>query len=1085
MFTQRTQLDEAPAHVPLEQARNMGYVACAAALVSAVVFPAPIFQIPVAIAGYLASRRVQGRLDELIEEHARLSRTRLFNYDESRIPVKVDAQGEVIPPDDGPSRWEAPMVPYKMAYRTETIVDAEASRHVHAQFREIVGRHHSNLVKQAEFLAQHHPQRRALVDVWWRQTYILPALRRRHPTHVIDLLPGSNPLDVPEFRVWPVARRSDMPAMVADREIPPVAWMAEVGRDYQVEFFEGVRIALQPTTWKDRPDERPSFVPYTTLRRLLDELRQRQYDEGAAAAATTWVAQHGTAKPVPLYELPPDPAVPDDIRIWFPVAGWICLGKGFTWDLRHAQRYYDLLAHDLSEVSEVSADEGDPRVYGVGLNDERVMFVKEKLFRQHYGVMGASGVGKTRALELIVDQAIRNNRPLFLLDPKGDAEMLNRVVEQARLYGRGHKVHVLNFFDPLNPEGSTYNPLYRFSHVSDLGSRVGACVENSKDPFWKNAAIATARVVCDLCHYVAEYLQLIGVATEQGKIAHFARSDRRIPELFLALQGVQVDGIGRDVMPAMARPFITHFHQSRKNPAFAATTVVDKAMLDMYRQTLYTPVAWAPNFKTISRFGIGNPEVLLAWALKVTHFHVYGFSGGNPAHKDPNQPQLATIADVVGTGGQSQDYMWAQYKRAGDHPLERRLPGAMKPSGQFEELIQAYFDEFVPAQATPVKQIERVMKGLRDALENMRVIASEDRKRFQETMSTLRASLSRLEGDRERIVNSPDPDMNLVRGIENDEIYYIYLSTLKDPVGSSAVAKAFCEDLISMVAEIQGRFGSRPDKIKPFYFFGDELGSWATDSVTLMLQQARSAGLQAVLVGQAPKSDLEAQLGSHAKAKQVLANLSTFASLRLNLVEDQKDFADQVGHVPIIKKSRNIGGTPGYGDIGLGTIKGYSANEGYSYSEEQKPLLPYAALGALPIGHVMMRTMGRQYCYVVGRLPSPTTNVLKEHGIEVSERERAIEERAQSDDRAWEQAISIVDRLAPPTDTPLAALRPEAPDERRPNSTADSTGDVEGNDFDQRVGTKGETTVRKDDDCFDDFNFDAANAAHRTRSGTG
>ena len=117
----------------------------------------------------------------------------------------------------------------------------------------------------------------------------------------------------------------------------------------------------------------------------------------------------------------------------------------------------------------------------------------------HTGVYGTTRQGKSRLCEHLVAQDIaRNNGPVAVFDPKGDAGLLKRVVTEAIRHGREYYVFHLGFPDL----SARYNTVGSFSRISEVATRttVGMSGEGNSAAFkefcWRFAnIISQARVL--------------------------------------------------------------------------------------------------------------------------------------------------------------------------------------------------------------------------------------------------------------------------------------------------------------------------------------------------------------------------------------------------------------------------------------------------------------------------------------------------------------------------------------------------------------------------------------------------------------
>src|SRR6185295_1100578 len=112
------------------------------------------------------------------------------------------------------------------------------------------------------------------------------------------------------------------------------------------------------------------------------------------------------------------------------------LGKGFLWTSQHTQRIRDLdLPYNLHYKNSKTDLGGDAAIHGIADQEEDIaIHLNERA--SHLLVLGLPGVGKTRFAELVISQDIRRDDVVIVLDPKGDAGLLRRIYQEAKIAGR-------------------------------------------------------------------------------------------------------------------------------------------------------------------------------------------------------------------------------------------------------------------------------------------------------------------------------------------------------------------------------------------------------------------------------------------------------------------------------------------------------------------------------------------------------------------------------------------------------------------------------------------------------------------------
>jgi len=173
-------------------------------------------------------------------------------------------------------------------------------------------------------------------------------------------------------------------------------------------------------------------------------------------------------------------------------AGEIYLGKGFNWDNRHVQEMYNLSKKDTKRFLARNEELGGKSViHGVGAREERNIFIPEKEFVGHVALVGATRVGKTRALEMLMAQAIRRKEPVVVIDPKGEKRLQDFCYSQTIASGR-EKEDFVWFSLPYPRYSATYNPLSTYSAITDIPDRITALLPQA----------GTSKDFTDFCHGV-------------------------------------------------------------------------------------------------------------------------------------------------------------------------------------------------------------------------------------------------------------------------------------------------------------------------------------------------------------------------------------------------------------------------------------------------------------------------------------------------------------------------------------------------------------------------------------------------------
>ncbi len=113
---------------------------------------------------------------------------------------------------------------------------------------------------------------------------------------------------------------------------------------------------------------------------------------------------------------------------------------------------------------------GKPELHGVGALEERDVWMDLKDREGNTLVLGATGVGKTRLAEILITQDIRRGDVVIVFDPKGDADLMRRVIAEARRSGREDRLYVFHLGFP--EISARYNPIGDFERITEVATRI-------------------------------------------------------------------------------------------------------------------------------------------------------------------------------------------------------------------------------------------------------------------------------------------------------------------------------------------------------------------------------------------------------------------------------------------------------------------------------------------------------------------------------------------------------------------------------------------------------------------------------------
>lgn len=112
---------------------------------------------------------------------------------------------------------------------------------------------------------------------------------------------------------------------------------------------------------------------------------------------------------------------------------------------------------------------GKPALHGVEPNEQAVwMDLRDRV--GHTLVLGTTRVGKTRLAEILITQDIRRGDVVIVFDPKGDADLMRRVVAEVRRSGRENELYLFHLGYP--EISARYNPVGDFSRITEVATRI-------------------------------------------------------------------------------------------------------------------------------------------------------------------------------------------------------------------------------------------------------------------------------------------------------------------------------------------------------------------------------------------------------------------------------------------------------------------------------------------------------------------------------------------------------------------------------------------------------------------------------------
>ncbi len=119
---------------------------------------------------------------------------------------------------------------------------------------------------------------------------------------------------------------------------------------------------------------------------------------------------------------------------------------------------------------------GTRRLHGVELHEVPIG-LNQKNRNGHMIVLGTTRVGKTRLLELLATQDIRDGKVVIIIDPKGDADLMLRVYAEAARAGRLDDLYLFHLGYP--EISARYNGIGNFGRVTEVANRATNALPSS------------------------------------------------------------------------------------------------------------------------------------------------------------------------------------------------------------------------------------------------------------------------------------------------------------------------------------------------------------------------------------------------------------------------------------------------------------------------------------------------------------------------------------------------------------------------------------------------------------------------------
>ncbi len=168
------------------------------------------------------------------------------------------------------------------------------------------------------------------------------------------------------------------------------------------------------------------------------------------------------------------------------------LGQAFRWDDRHTRRYLEANRgaskrflkpswFDRWHGLPIDTDDGGvAALHGVGSWEKGAqedLWISDADRMGQVLVVGTTGCGKSRLLEILAAQDIRSGGPVIVLDPKGDKGVMLQMYQSAIACGREQDFICFHLAHPSF--SARYNMFGSFARVTEIASRIRESLPDS------------------------------------------------------------------------------------------------------------------------------------------------------------------------------------------------------------------------------------------------------------------------------------------------------------------------------------------------------------------------------------------------------------------------------------------------------------------------------------------------------------------------------------------------------------------------------------------------------------------------------
>ncbi|MGE6454400.1 type IV conjugative transfer system coupling protein TraD [Shewanella baltica] len=262
-----------------------------------------------------------------------------------------------------------------------------------------------------------------------------------------------------------------------------------------------------------------------------------------------------------------------------------------------------------------------------------------------------------------------------------------------------------------------------------------------------------------------------------------------------------------------------------------------------------------------------------------------------------------------------------------------------------------------------------VLLGLRSAIQY-------DKTYFDKIVASLLPLLEKLGTGKTAEIISPDyvpaddrPVIDWREVIQSGGVVYVGLDALSDTTVAAAFGNSMFADLCSLAGEIY-KFGNSPGMALPnakprnIMIHADEFNELIGDEFIPILNKARGAKFVVTAYTQT-EADIEARLGSAAKANQTKGNFNSLICMRVRDLATAKIMTDRMAKVNVFDVTPDSGATDS-----PGSESGYSSTNKDTKTAKEILLVNDNDITNLPIGQAFAELEGSRVWKLRFPLPS-------------------------------------------------------------------------------------------------------------------